>query len=158
MTTVPLGQISAYIGKETGRSDWLLIDQDRINTFADATVDHQWIHVDEKAAAAGPFGSTIAHGFLTLGLLSHLTASSTMAPEGAAMMINYGSDKVRYLAPVKVGSHIRSISTLKAVRNKAPAQLLMTSSVVVEIQGEDTPALIADILTLVFMEPPAEAS
>lgn len=155
MTTVPLDQIDAYIGQETGRSDWLLIDQDRINTFADATVDYQWIHVDETAAAAGPFGSTIAHGFLTLGLLSHLTASSTIVPEGATMMINYGSDKVRYLAPVKVGSHIRTISTLKAVRDKAPGQMLMTSSVVVEIEGEDTPALVADILTLVFMGPAA---
>lgn len=153
MKTVPLDQLEDYIGTETGRSDWLQIDQDRINQFADATNDRQWIHVDEAAAAKGPFGSTIAHGFLTLSLLSYLTVSSMVAPEGAAMFINYGSDKVRYLAPVKVGSNIRTISTLKAVREKSPGQHLLTSNVVVEIKGSETPALVADVLTLVIMAP-----
>ena len=153
MKTVPLDQLDDYIGTETGRSDWLQIDQDRINQFADATNDHQWIHVDQEAAAQGPFGTTIAHGFLTLSLLSYLTLSSMVVPEGAAMFINYGSDKVRFLSPVKVDSHIRSISTLKAVREKSPGQYLLTSSVVVEIEGFETPALVADLLTLVIMAP-----
>ena len=153
MATVPLDQIDSYIGVETGRSDWFRIEQERIDTFADATVDHQWIHVDEARATEGPFGATIAHGFLTLGLLSHLTTTSMVVPEGAAMLINYGSDKVRYLAPVRVGANIRSVSTLKAVREKTPGQYLLTSSVVVEIEGEEIPALIADILTLAVMAP-----
>jgi acyl dehydratase len=153
MKTVPLDQLDEYIGTETGRSDWFQIDQDRINEFADATNDRQWIHVDETAAAQGPFGSTIAHGFLTLSLLSYLTMSSMVVPAGAVMFVNYGSDKVRYLAPVKVDSNIRSISTLKAVREKSPGQYLMTSSVVVEIEGSETPALVADLLTLVIMAP-----
>ena len=155
MHTVPLDQLDSYVGTETGRSDWFRIDQDRIDTFADATLDHQWIHVEEARAGAGPFGATIAHGFLTLGLLSHLTSSSMVVPEGAAMLINYGSDKVRYLAPVRVGANIRSVSTLKAVREKSPGQYLLTSGVVVEIEGEDTPALVADILTLAIMAPAA---
>jgi acyl dehydratase len=153
MKTVPLDQLDDYIGTETGRSDWLQIDQDRINEFADATNDRQWIHVDEAAAAQGPFGSTIAHGFLTLSLLSYLTMSAMVVPEGAVMFINYGSDRVRYLTPVKVGSDIRAISTLKAVREKSPGQYLLTSNVVVEIEGSETPALIADLLTLVIMAP-----
>ena len=153
MKTVPLDQLDEYVGTETGRSDWFPIDQDRINQFADATNDRQWIHVDEAAAAGGPFGTTIAHGFLTLSLLSYLTLSSMVVPEGAVMFVNYGSDKVRYLAPVKVGSSIRAISTLKAVQEKSPGQYLLTSSVVVEIEGEETPALVADLLTLVIMAP-----
>jgi len=153
MKTVPIDQLDEYVGTETGRSDWFQIDQDRINAFADATLDRQWIHVDEASAASGPFGSTIAHGFLTLSLLSYLTSSSIIVPEGAVMFINYGSDKIRYLAPVKVGSNIRSISTLKAVREKSPGQYLLTSNVVVEIEGEETPALVADLLTLVIMAP-----
>jgi len=155
MKTVPLDQLDTYIGKETGRSDWFEIDQNRINMFAAATNDHQWIHVDEEAAAQGPFGATIAHGFLTLSLLSYLTLSAMVVPEGAAMFINYGSDKVRFLAPVSVGSKIRSISTLKAVREKSHGQYLLTMNAVVEIEGSDTPALVADLLILVVMAPGA---
>jgi len=153
MKTVPLDKLDEYVGTETGRSDWFQIDQDRINQFADATNDRQWIHVDEAAAAQGPFGSTIAHGFLTMSLLSYLTMSAMVVPEGAVMFINYGSDKVRFLTPVKVGSKIRAISTLKGVREKSPGQYLLTSSVVVEIEGSGTPALVADLLTLVIMAP-----
>jgi len=153
MRTVPLDQLDTYVGKETGRSDWFVLDQDRINKFAEATNDHQWIHVDEEAAAHGPFGATIAHGFLTLSLLSHLTLSAMVVPEGAAMFINYGSDKVRFLAPVPVRSKIRAISTLQAVREKSPGQYLLTMNVVVEIEGSPTPALVADLLTLVVMAP-----
>jgi len=155
MTTVPIDQLPSYIGTEIGRSEWFTVDQARIDAFADATLDNQWIHVDGEAAARGPFGRPIAHGFLTLSMLSHLTGNASIVPEGAAMLINYGSDKVRFLAPVRVGSNIRAVSTLKEVRERSSGQYLMTSNIVVEIEGEDTPALVADILTLAIMPPTA---
>ena len=153
MQVVPADQLADHVGTETGRSGWLTIDQQRIDGFADVTEDRQWIHVDPEAAASGPFGTTIAHGFLTLSLLSYLSAESGIAPDGAVMLVNYGSDKVRYISPVRVGSRIRTISTLQDVTEKSPGQLLLTSNVVVEIEGEDRPALVADILTLAVMAP-----
>ena len=155
MPVVPALELSSHIGDETGRSSWFSIDQDRINMFAQATNDHQWIHVDAEAAAQGPFGTTIAHGFLTQSLLSYLTAESTLLPDGAVMYINYGSDKVRFLNPVKVGSRVRSVSVLKSVREKSPGQWLITNTVTVEIEGEETPALVADVLTLAIMGEPS---
>jgi acyl dehydratase len=149
--SVAVDGLSQMIGTETGRSSWFTIDQDRIDAFAEVTEDRQWIHVDAEAAAAGPFGATIAHGFLTLSLLSHLTEGISIAPDGAVMMINYGSDKVRYLNPVKVGSRIRVVSTLADVQEKSPGQILITSHVVVEIEGEERPALVADTLSLAVM-------
>ena len=131
----------------------MTIDQQRIDGFAEVTEDRQWIHVDPEAAASGPFGATVAHGFLTLSLLSYLSAESGIVPEGAVMLVNYGSDKVRYISPVRVGSNIRAVSTLKDVAEKSPGQLLLTSNVVVEIEGEERPALVADILTLAVMAP-----
>lgn len=115
------------------------------------TEDRQWIHVDPEAAEQGPFGSTIAHGFLTLSLLSYLTTFTSVMPEGAVMYINYGSDKVRFLNPVRVGSRIRAIGTLKNVTEKTAGQILITSSIIVEIEGEEKPALVADLLTLAVM-------
>lgn len=153
MQVVPADELVQHVGTETGRSDWFTVDQERIDAFAEATEDRQWIHVDREAAEGGPFGATIAHGFLTLSLLSHLSTEAAIVPQGAAMLINYGSDKVRYLNPVKVGSRIRSISTLKDVAEKSPGQILLTSSVVVEIEGEERPALVADLLTLAIMAP-----
>lgn len=153
MQVVPADELVQHVGTETGRSDWFTIDQERIDAFAEATEDRQWIHVDREAAEGGPFGATIAHGFLTLSLLSHLSTEAAIVPQGAAMLINYGSDKVRYLNPVKVGSRIRSVSTLKDVAEKSPGQILLTSSVVVEIEGEERPALVADLLTLAIMAP-----
>ncbi len=153
MTTVPVDELASYVGTETGRSDWFTIDQDRVDRFAEVTLDDQWIHTDTEAAARGPFGTTIAHGFLTLSMLSHLSGHANIVPEGAAMMINYGSDRVRFLSPVKVGSRIRAVTTLKDVREKAPGQYLLTNHVVVEIEDEETPALVADVLTLAIMPP-----
>lgn len=155
MQFVPLEELSEYIGKETGTSDWFEIDQDRVNTFAEVTEDRQWIHIDEDAAAQGPFGGTIAHGFLTLSLLSYLNTFNAVMPQGAAMLINYGTDKVRFINPVKVGKRIRSVGTLKDVTERSPGQILITTGVVVEIEGEDKPALVADTLTLAIMAPPA---
>jgi acyl dehydratase len=151
---VPADELASYIGSETGRSSWLTIDQDRIDRFAEVTEDRQWIHVDREAAVSGPFGAPIAHGFLTLSLLSYLTSETSIGPSGAMMMINYGSNKVRFLNPVRVGSRIRAVSTLADVTDKAPGQILITSSVVVEIEGEDKPALVADILSLAVMAQP----
>lgn len=151
MHVVPADELAAHVGTETGRSEWFTIDQDRIDAFAEVTEDRQWIHIDPEAAASGPFGATIAHGFLTLSLISYLSTEAAITPEGAALLVNYGSDKVRYLNPVRVGSRIRTISTLTDVTEKSPGQILMTSNVVVEIEGEERPALVADILTLAVM-------
>lgn len=152
MRIVPIEDIAGMVGTEVGRSEWLTIDQDRISQFAEATLDRQWIHIDPEAAARGPYGATIAHGFLTLSLLPYLGASSSVAPEGMAMAINYGSDKVRFLNPVVVGSRVRSVTTLKDFTERSPGRYLATNHVVVEIEGEDTPALIADTLTLYVMK------
>jgi acyl dehydratase len=151
MPVVPLEELENHIGEETGRSDWFTITQERIDTFADATMDHQWIHVDPDSAAQGPFGATIAHGFLTQSLLSYLTLESMLLPDGAVMYINYGSDKVRFVNPVKVDSRIRTVSVLKDVNVKSPGQVLITNAVTVEIEGEDKPALVAELLTLAVM-------
>ncbi|KKL68111.1 hypothetical protein LCGC14_2128280, partial [marine sediment metagenome] len=140
MAVIRAEELPDHIGQETGRSDWFTIDQDRINRFADATMDHQWIHVDPVAAAQGPFGKTIAHGFLTQSLLSYLTLGSMLLPDGAVMYINYGSDKVRFLNPVKVDSRVRTVTVLKDVKEKSPGQILITNSVTLEIEGEDKPA------------------
>jgi len=120
MPVIPAAELPEHIGEETGRSDWFTIDQDRIDTFAEATMDHQWIHVDPDAAAQGPFGRTIAHGFLTQSLVGYLNLGSMLLPDGAVMFINYGSDKVRFLNPVKVDSRVRTVSVLKDVKEKSP--------------------------------------
>jgi len=140
-----------YIGKETGVSEWLLIDQDRINKFADVTLDHQFIHVDPVAAAKTPFGTTIAHGFLTLSMLSHLGTGAMLGVEGAVMGINYGTDKVRFLSPVKVDSEIRARVKLAEVTEKGGGRLLLKNEITIEIKDEKHPALIAEWLTMVVL-------
>jgi len=153
MTSLSLRDIENLVGTVTGTSSWFEVTQERIAAFADATLDHQWIHVDEAAAASGPFQSTIAHGFLTLSLLPHLLEGISVSPAGVAMGINYGSDKVRFLAPVPVGSKVRAVSTLMGFTDRGDNRYLATSHVVVEIEGSETPALVADILTLFVMAP-----
>ena len=140
-----------HVGKESGVSDWFLIDQERINQFADVTEDHQFIHIDPVAAAKTPFGTTIAHGFLSLSMLAHLASSSTISIEGVVMGINYGFDKVRFLSPVKVNSKIRARVVLSEVTEKPGNRILMKNSITVEIEGEKHPALIADWLTMVVL-------
>ena len=139
-------------GTELGPSDWLLIDQERINTFADATNDHQFIHVDAEKAAATPFGSTIAHGFLSLSLISHLVGQIMLTPEGTVMGINYGSDKVRYLQPVKVDSRVRTRARIDKVSARPGGQYLAKYTVTVEIENEERPALTAEILSLYIVK------
>ena len=148
MKTVPLEDFKARAGQESGPGSWFTIDQERINRFADATEDHQFIHIDADAAAKTPFGSTIAHGFLTLSMISHLTPEISVAPEGTVMVINYGSDKVRFLQPVKVDQRIRLRGTVLEVMEKRPGQWLTKTAMTIEIEGEETPALVAEILSL----------
>lgn len=155
MRTVPAHELEGLIGTELGPSEWLTIDQDRINRFADATNDHQFIHIDAEAAAATPFGSTIAHGFLTLSLISSFLAEIGVGPDGMVMAINYGSDKVRFLQPVKVDQRVRARATLDAVTEKHPGQWLLKKSLTIDIDGVDTPALVAEILSL-FVVPTKE--
>jgi acyl dehydratase len=143
---VSTSDLPGLVGTELDASDWMKITQDRVNEFADATNDHQFIHVDLEKAKASPFGGTIAHGFLTLSLLTHLLAEHMVLPENTALTINYGSDKVRFLKPVAVGQRIRAKQQLLEATEKKPGHWLMKMSVTVEIEGEQTPALIAEIL------------
>ena len=145
--TINIDQIEAYLGKEVGVTDWFEIDQDRVNKFADVTEDHQYIHIDEERAAQTPFGTTIVHGFLTLSLISMFKENNGgINLENAAMTINYGPDKVRFINPVKVGSKVRARFQLVSCDEKNPNQYLMKHNVTVEIEGEDKPALIAEWL------------
>ncbi len=144
-------ELKNYLGEDTGVSDWFLIDQDRINNFADVTLDHQFIHVDTAAAAQTPFGTTIAHGFLTLSMLSHLATTSMIGVQGTRMGMNYGTEKVRFLSPVKVNSEIRARVKLTEVTEKEGNRLLLKNEITVEIKGEEKPALIAEWLTMIFL-------
>ena len=145
-------ELPSMVGKELEPSPWLEITQERVNQFADATNDHQFIHVDLEKAKQTPFGGTIAHGFLSLSLLSYLNAQNAIVPEGLVMGINYGSDKVRFLAPVNVGKRIRSRQKVLAITEKKPGQWLIKTHVTVEIDGEETPALVAEILSLYIVQ------
>ncbi|MBL1077749.1 MaoC family dehydratase [Nocardia sp. 2] len=133
--------LRAAAGTEIGVSDWITIDQARIDTFADATGDHQWIHVDAERAAAGPYGRTIAHGFLTLSLLVPITGQ-VMTVGCARMAINYGLDRVRFINPVPVGSRIRGRITLNTVTD-IPGGVQADRTVTIEIEGEAKPACVA---------------
>ena len=132
-------------------SSWFAMDQERIDAFAEATEDRQFIHVDADAAAQTPFGGTIAHGFLTLSMLSRMAAEATLLPDTLKMAVNYGFDRVRFLAPVRSGARIRGRFVLDSVDEKAPGQLLMRHSVTVEIEDEDKPALTAQWLGLMVI-------
>jgi acyl dehydratase len=138
----------AAVGEHEGTGDWYQITQERINAFADLTEDHQFIHVDPKLAAElSPYKVTIAHGFLTLSMLTHLSSSIPHKAErldGIVMGINYGFEKVRFISPVKVDSRIRASSVLATVDLKDPNTLQITRTMTVEIEGEDKPALVAD--------------
>lgn len=141
-------KISDFIGLEAEPTPWLRIEQDRIDQFADVTLDHQFIHVDPERAKDSPFGTTIAHGFLTLSLLSHFAGSFGIAMEGMVMGVNYGLDKVRFLNPVKVGSEVRGKARILDITEKKPGQFLLKYEVTVEIKGEEKPALMAEWLAM----------
>jgi acyl dehydratase len=152
MPLATLDQIRAQIGEEVGVSSWIVVGQPRIDAFAEATEDRQFLHVDPRAAARTPFGGTIAHGFLSLSLLSRMGGEAMLLPEGLKMAVNYGFDRVRFLAPVKSGARVRGRFRLDSVSEKAPGQMLMRHTVTVEIEGEDKPALTAEWLGLMFVQ------
>lgn len=150
MTTYPtIDALLALVGQETGVSEWLTVDQARIDAFADATGDRQWIHVDPVQAAAGPFGATIAHGFLTLSLLPHFLDSAYRV-EGLRMGINYGLNKVRFIAPVRVGSQLRGRFKLRSAEPLADGGVQVISEVTIELRDSDKPACVAESVARLF--------
>jgi acyl dehydratase len=144
--------LKARVGQVLGVSEWLLIDQQRIDAFADVTEDHQFVHVDPQAAAATPFGGTIAHGLLTLSLIVRLCWDFVPRVRGTRLLLNYGFDKVRFVAPVKVGSRIRARGELAAVEERRARQVLIDLAVTIEIENQAKPALVAQWLSLHLLE------
>ena len=145
-------ELKEFAGRSLQPSEWMTITQERIDGFADVTEDHQFIHVDEAAAKATPLGSTIAHGFLTLSLLSPLRPSDWPVLKNQEMVINYGLDKLRFLQPVKPGQRVRVHTKIVAVRQKRPGQYLIKSEKTMEIEGEEKPAFVAQMLVLLVGE------
>lgn len=146
-------KLKAAIGQEIGVSDWFLVDQKRIDQFAECTVDDQWIHTDVEKAAQGPYGKTIAHGFLTLSFIPAMSKWSKLPFDYSAvqMKLNYGMDKVRFLKPVPVDSRVRGRMVLTQVREKSPGRLLLTTRFTIEIEGDSDPACVADVTGLYIL-------
>jgi acyl dehydratase len=151
MPIASIEDIQSKVGSEVGVSDWILVDQARIDAFAEITEDPQFIHIDPEAAARTPFGGTIAHGFLTLSLLSWMAADSMLRLEGVKMGVNYGLERVRFMAPVRSGKRIRGRFVLNRFEEKKPGQWQVVHNVTVEIEGEEKPALVADWIGLMFV-------
>ena len=152
MATITPQELQTKVGQQLATSDWVLVDQDMINKFADATGDHQFIHIDAEKAKQTPFGGTIAHGFLTLSLIPMLGASvDSPKVGGVKMAVNYGGNKVRFLAPVRSGKRVRSHVKLLELDEKRPGQWQQTNEITVEIEGEEKPALIAEWITQFFV-------
>ena len=150
MPIASIEEIKVKVGQEVGVSPWIDVSQEAIDRFADVTGDRQFIHVDPEAARRTPFGGTVAHGFFTLSLLSQMAASVTYLPDTAKMVVNYGLDKVRFIAPVRSGSRVRGRFTLVRIEEKKPGQWQFLHNVIVEIEGEDRSALQADWIGLLF--------
>ena len=152
MASITPQELQTRVGEHLGTSEWVLVDQDRINKFAEATGDFQFIHIDEEKAKLTPFGGTIAHGFLTLSLIPMLGAS-TDGPKiaGVKMGVNYGGNKVRFLSPVRAGKRIRSHVKLLELEEKRPGQWQQINEVTIEIEGEEKPALIAEWIIQFFV-------
>jgi acyl dehydratase len=144
--------LRGMVGTEISLSDWLLVDQARIDSFAEVTGDHQWIHVDRERAASGPFGATIAHGFLTLSLLPVLSGQTWLKLPGVLGALNYGLDKVRFLTPVKSGARVRNRVRMLSLEDKGRGRVLITNESTMEIEGEAKPALVATTLVMVLSE------
>ena len=151
MTTVfeHPNELKGAVGKHLGHSDWLTIEQSRIDKFADATFDHQWIHVDQEKARSGPFGATIAHGYLTLSLVSYFM-SQIIEVRGFEFAVNYGTNKVRFPAPVKVGSRVRGGAEIISVEETKGGGIQSVVRVTVEVEGEDRPGCIAEPVSVYF--------
>jgi acyl dehydratase len=148
---LPLKDYLAKKGEVLGTSDWIEVTQDRIDQFAEVTGDHQFIHVNPELAKQTPFGTTIAHGYLTLSLLSRMAYDVMPGIEGTKMGVNYGLNSVRFLAPVKSGKRIRGHFTMKDAHERAPGVIQTVTEVTVEIEGEDKPALAAEWVTLAYV-------
>jgi acyl dehydratase len=146
-----IAELAQRVGQEVGLSRWFLVDQKRIDAFADVTEDWQFIHVDPQAAKATPFGATVAHGFLTLSMLSAIAYDALPKVSGLAMGVNYGFDKVRFIAPLRAGRRIRGRFTLSALTQRSAREWQSRKAVTLEIEDEDKPALIADWLSLYFL-------
>jgi len=141
--------IAEFIGRPLGVTDWVVVDQERIDQFADCTDDHQWIHVDvERATRESAFGSTVAHGYLTLALLARFTYEVGLVPADAGQAFNYGLDRVRFMTPVRAGARIRDRVTLLTTEAKGPGRVLVKAQHTIEIEGEDKPAMVADALAM----------
>lgn len=152
MSGVTPAELAGRVGEVIGSSDWMLVDQDMVNKFADATGDHQFIHVNEEMAKMTPFGGTIAHGFLSLSLLPVLMAKSTCPKiEGVKMGVNYGGNKTRFISPVRAGKRVRAHVKLLELVEKRPGQWQQTNEYTIEIEGEDKPALIAEWIMQFFV-------
>ena len=145
---VAVSEMVNQIGHKFEPGDWMILDQDRINSFADCTEDHQFIHVDEEAAAQTPFGGTIAHGLLTLSSLVKLCEDSSLYPENIVMGINYGFNKVRFLAPVRAGKRVRAHVEIQNVEPKDEKRYVVTLAITVEIENEEKPALVAEWMNM----------
>lgn len=148
--TATIAELDELVGTELGTSDWLVVTQERIDTFADATDDHQWIHIDPARAAEGPFGAPIAHGFLSLSLFIPLWGQ-VFGLEGVATKVNYGLDKVRFTSPVKVGSRVRLVASLTRAEHIAGGVQLHVSGIL-EIEGSDRPALVVEFIERDYVE------
>ncbi|MGH1330935.1 MAG: MaoC family dehydratase [Paracoccaceae bacterium] len=152
-TEITRGELEAQLGKEVGVSDWIEITQGMIDTFADVTLDHQFIHIDpERAAKESPFGGTIAHGFLTLSLLSAFAIDALPSIKGTKMGVNYGTNKMRFLTPVKSGAKVRGRFALKEFSELKPGEITTIWDVTVEILGEAKPALVAEWINRRYLE------
>jgi acyl dehydratase len=145
-----IAAIEASVGTENGPTDWFTLDQARISAFADATEDHQWIHVDTERAAGGPFGGTVAHGFLTLSLIPYLAGQLRRSGEGARMGINYGLDRVRFPAPVPAGARVRARSTLISCNRVGDGIVQLVTRVTIDVEGSEKPACVADTVTRLY--------
>jgi acyl dehydratase len=141
MKTIKRQDIAQYQNVELESSEWHTVTQEQINQFADCTLDHQFIHIDPEKASQTPFGGTIAHGFLTLSMLSHFSEQFALVIEGTYMGVNYGFDSVRFISPVKVGKKIRAHAKSLEIIEKRPGQFMSRTEVTVEIEGEEKPAL-----------------
>lgn len=145
-----LAELQSRVGKELGVSDWVEVTQEMIDAFAECTGDHQWIHVDRERAAAGPFGGTIAHGYLTLSLLPRMNGAILSGGLPITAALNYGSDKVRFLTPVRAGKRVRARVKMLTAEDKGMGRVLFSTENTVEIEGEDKPALVAVTLAMAF--------
>ena len=151
LTGYTMATLAQFTGREIGASDWVTVDQHRIDEFADCTGDRQWIHVDvERARRESPYGGTIAHGYLTLSLAASLAIDAGVIPNDAATALNYGLDKVRFIAPVKAGARVRNRVVLVAEDDKGEGRRLLTLRNTIEIDGEEKPALIAESLAMLM--------